>query len=84
MGNQESSPSDEPATVSDYAKTNASEDNKNTLAQSVVNDMSSVVAQQELYIQKLTSENTRLQSELDAAERRKAQYKAKCKANNLL
>jgi hypothetical protein len=80
MGNSESSV----ATVSDYAESVAEETNTHTLAQNVVHDMSSVVAQQEMFIQKLTAENQNLKTQLDAAETRKKQYKALCSKNGLI
>lgn len=78
MGNSESTTA---ATVSDYAESQTEE---SQMAQNVVNDMSSVVAQQEMFIQQLTAEKEQLQSDLDAAERRKAQYKALCKKHSLI
>jgi hypothetical protein len=80
MGNSESSV----ATVSDYAESQVEETNTNTLAQNVVNDMTSVVAQQEMFIQKLTAEKAALQVELDTSQKRRGEYKALCKKNNLI
>lgn len=80
MGNSESSV----ATVSDYAESVAEETNTHTLAQNVVHDMTSVVAQQEMFIQKLTAENQQLKSQLEAAEARKKQYKATLARHKLI
>ena len=82
MGNSESSVA--AATVSDYAESVAEETNTHTLAQNVVHDMTTVVAQQEMFIQKLTAENQRLRSDLEAADLRKKHYKAICSKNRLL
>jgi hypothetical protein len=43
-----------------------------------------VVAQQELFIQKLTAENQQLKTQLDAAEARKKQYKATLAKHKLI